>query len=277
MDGSAGGRFWNFYQENWEYQGPLYRHLLVVGTDQPLHFYHLNTEHSQGEANSEFRDVTGPIRIFGFKGEGAVSCFLILSNLTGTDPHEEWEGGEGGSSVAWPWLDLPLLATLTYVLSRFARCHLCVWLCLSTPGNYAQLWFKRVADVLLLGYGGNASPFPAKCSYPPGYAPFMPSLIRVEECGTATDGMFDNISLVFFQLHASPHPRCASPQALLGAHADRVLTGACNPMVCPIHIFRHGGPRKPRHSSPGHRQPMWVVRHRLRGHLLRPGQLGFGA
>ena len=78
MDGSAGGRFWNFYQENWEYQGPQYRHLLVVGTNQPLHFYHLNTEHSQGEANSEFRDVSGPIRIFGFKGEGMHVVGVVL-------------------------------------------------------------------------------------------------------------------------------------------------------------------------------------------------------
>ena len=36
MDGEAGGRLWNFYQENWEYQGPKYRHLLVRDTTQPL-------------------------------------------------------------------------------------------------------------------------------------------------------------------------------------------------------------------------------------------------
>ena len=118
MDGSAGGKFWNFYQENWEYQGPAYRHLLVDGTDQPLHFYHLNTEHSQGEANAEFRGVTGPLRIAGFKGEG----------------------------------------------------------------NYAQLWFSNCSDVLVLGYGGNASPFPFNCPYPPGYTQYAPSLIRVERC-----------------------------------------------------------------------------------------------
>ena len=27
-------------------------------------------------------------------------------------------------------------------------------------------------------------------------------------------------------------------RTLLGAHAHRMLTGACNPMLCPIHVFR---------------------------------------
>ena len=118
LESGTGGRFWNFYQENWEYQGPKYRHLLVRDTDQPLMFYHLNTEHSQGEANAEFRNVSGALRVLGFKGEG----------------------------------------------------------------NYAQLWFADCTDVLLLGYGGNASPFPYHCPYPPGYAPYAPSLLRVERC-----------------------------------------------------------------------------------------------
>ena len=36
------------------------------------------------------------------------------------------------------------------------------------------------------------------------------------------------------------HPRRAVCCALLGAHAYRMLIGACNPMLCPIHVFRHG-------------------------------------
>lgn len=98
MDGSAGGRFWNFYQENWEYQGPQYRHLLVVGTDQPLHFYHLNTEHSQGEANSEFRDVSGPIRIFGFKGEGTYTVGVVSVVLCVTMTSQTYVGSRIGAS-----------------------------------------------------------------------------------------------------------------------------------------------------------------------------------
>lgn len=53
MDGTGGGRFWNFYQENWWSEGPDYRHILVRNTTSPLAFYHGNTEHSQGEANME--------------------------------------------------------------------------------------------------------------------------------------------------------------------------------------------------------------------------------
>ena len=37
------------------------------------------------------------------------------------------------------------------------------------------------ADFFLLGYGGNASPFPSNCSYPPGYVQdYPPSLLRIE-------------------------------------------------------------------------------------------------
>ena len=97
-------------------QGPKYRHLLVNNTLSPLHFYHCNTEHSQGEANLEISGARAPVRIFGFKGEG----------------------------------------------------------------NYVQIWVHDSADFFLLGYGGNASPFPVNCTYPPGYEQYKPSLFRVE-------------------------------------------------------------------------------------------------
>ena len=112
----GGGKFYNFYQENWDYQGPHYRHLLVNGTDQRLFFYHANLEHSQGEANMEIRDATAAVRIYGYKGEG----------------------------------------------------------------NYVQVWFKDCQDVVVIGYGGNASPFPFNCPYPPHYAPYAPSIFRIE-------------------------------------------------------------------------------------------------
>ena len=47
-------------------------------------------------------------------------------------------------------------------------------------GNYVQIWVKDAASFWLQGYGGNASPFPFACSYPPGYAPYQPTLLRVE-------------------------------------------------------------------------------------------------
>ena len=39
---------------------------------------------------------------------------------------------------------------------------------------------RDAASFWLQGYGGNASPFPYNCSYPPGYSQFPPSLLRVE-------------------------------------------------------------------------------------------------
>ena len=39
---------------------------------------------------------------------------------------------------------------------------------------------RDAASFWLQGYGGNASPFPYNCSYPPGYTQFPPSLLRVE-------------------------------------------------------------------------------------------------
>ena len=116
--GSATGvsRFWNFYQENWNAQGPLYRHLLVKDTAMVWRCYHCNTEHSQGEANLEISGAKGAIELYGFKGEG----------------------------------------------------------------NYVQIWVRDSSTFFLLGYGGNASPFPFHCGYPPGYAPYEPSLIRIE-------------------------------------------------------------------------------------------------
>ena len=61
---------------------------------------------------------------------------------------------------------------------------------------------------------------------------------------SAVYGNFDIILDQFtriFKLH--PHPPRAVCYALLGAHAYRVLVGACNAMLCPTHVFRHKDPR----------------------------------
>ena len=44
----------------------------------------------------------------------------------------------------------------------------------------ARAGVRDAASFWLQGYGGNASPFPYNCSYPPGYSQFPPSLLRVE-------------------------------------------------------------------------------------------------
>jgi len=122
MTGYGGGQFYNFYQETWDWQGPNYRHLLVLGTSSPWNCYHCNLEHSQGEANLEIRGAKAPISIYGFKGEG----------------------------------------------------------------NYAQIWVVDSAEFFLAGYGGNAAPFPKYCHYPPGYADYVPSVLRIERTSKFT-------------------------------------------------------------------------------------------
>eukprot|EP00927_Polykrikos_kofoidii_P049142 TRINITY_DN43265_c0_g1_i1.p1 TRINITY_DN43265_c0_g1~~TRINITY_DN43265_c0_g1_i1.p1 ORF type:complete len:780 (-),score=85.16 TRINITY_DN43265_c0_g1_i1:164-2503(-) len=116
MVGHGGGEFYNFYQENWDFQGPEYRHLLVSNTDSPWTCYHCNLEHSQGEANLEIQGAKASIRLYGYKGEG----------------------------------------------------------------NYVQVWIRDSADFQITGYGGNASPFPKDCDYPPGYGDYTPSIFRIE-------------------------------------------------------------------------------------------------
>jgi hypothetical protein len=47
-------------------------------------------------------------------------------------------------------------------------------------GNYIQVWVRDAASFWLQEYGDNAAPFSFNCTYPPGYAPYPPSLLRVE-------------------------------------------------------------------------------------------------
>ena len=45
------------------------------------------------------------------------------------------------------------------------------------------------------------------------------------------------LHLAHFLIALCHHPRAVC-YALIGAHAHRMLVGACNPMLCPIHVFR---------------------------------------
>src|SRR5690606_17930275 len=55
IEGSGGGRWYQFEGWHWWGQGPDYRHLLVEGTSEPLAFYMLNPEHAASEAQVELR------------------------------------------------------------------------------------------------------------------------------------------------------------------------------------------------------------------------------
>ncbi len=55
IDGHGGGRWYNFHQESSRGHGALYRHLLVLGTTEPLDLYQCNPEHARSDANMELR------------------------------------------------------------------------------------------------------------------------------------------------------------------------------------------------------------------------------
>ena len=64
----GGGKWYNFHQESWRWHGPNYRHLLIDGTEEPLHFYQCNPEHARGDANMEIRRAKY-VSLYGIKGE----------------------------------------------------------------------------------------------------------------------------------------------------------------------------------------------------------------
>ena len=68
LNNGASGKFYNFENEDFLYEAPSYRHLLVQHGES-LKFYNLNMEHSQSEANAEF-DMCNDIRIYSLKSEG---------------------------------------------------------------------------------------------------------------------------------------------------------------------------------------------------------------
>ena len=49
-------------------------------------------------------------------------------------------------------------------------------------------------------------------------------------------GLISNVSLAPLELHAGPHTTRAC--SLLSSHVYRMLIGACNPLLCPIHVIR---------------------------------------
>jgi hypothetical protein len=63
---------YNFENEDFLYEAPEYRHMLVADTQTTdrVHFYQANFEHSMSEANMEVRDSRGAVRIYSYKSEG---------------------------------------------------------------------------------------------------------------------------------------------------------------------------------------------------------------
>lgn len=95
VTGNGGGRWYNFFQESWQGQGSDYRHLLVSGTSEPLHFYQCNPEHSRSAANMEIRGAKD-VSLYGLKSEGNQPILLVR------DSNQIRMFGYGGNASARP-------------------------------------------------------------------------------------------------------------------------------------------------------------------------------
>jgi len=95
ISGVGGGRWYTFFQESWQRQGPNYRHLLVDGTTQPLAFYQCNPEHARSDANMEIRGAQN-VSLYGVKGEYNQPILWIR------DSDNVRVFGYGGNAAAWP-------------------------------------------------------------------------------------------------------------------------------------------------------------------------------
>jgi len=94
IDGHGGGRWYNFHQESSHGHGPDYRHLLVRGTSEPLHFYQCNPEHARSDANLELRHARY-VSFYGVKGEYYQPILWIR------DCDHIRLFGYGGNAAAW--------------------------------------------------------------------------------------------------------------------------------------------------------------------------------
>ena len=137
---SGGGRFYTFYIEDWHFQGPKYRHLMVDGSHAGLAFYHLNTECSKGEAEFEVSHSAG-VAIFGMKAEGnAVKLWLRNSS-------DVLFTGFGGFGTA-----LPINATYPPTFSQYTPSLIRVEA--STNVSLANVWGACRIGPSLSGFGG---------------------------------------------------------------------------------------------------------------------------
>ncbi|RMG04349.1 MAG: hypothetical protein D6741_01170 [Planctomycetota bacterium] len=95
VTGHGGGKWYDFHQESSRGHGPNYRHLLVDGTSEPLHFYQCNPEHARSEANFEIRNAQN-VFLYGVKGEYYRPIVMI------TDSRKVGLFGYGGVAAAEP-------------------------------------------------------------------------------------------------------------------------------------------------------------------------------
>lgn len=95
IEGGGGGRWFNLQQTHWWSQSPLYRHVLIEGTREPLTIYGLCAEHARSEAQVEIRAAEN-VEIFAVKGEGNYPVVWMR------DCRAVRVFGYGGNASPWP-------------------------------------------------------------------------------------------------------------------------------------------------------------------------------
>ena len=109
ISGHGGGRWYNFHSDHRGTPKPGYRHLRVVGTNEPLAFYQCNPEHSGGRANMEIEGARN-VSIYGLKGENPTPILVIR------DSQNVRVLGYGGNAIPPPGQALIVLERCSDVL-----------------------------------------------------------------------------------------------------------------------------------------------------------------
>lgn len=89
----GGGRWYDFFQEDYKPHAPSYRHLLIRRNSGPLSIYQCDVEHARGEANMEISQGSD-VTVYGLKGEGNLPIARI------TDSRRVAILGYGGNATA---------------------------------------------------------------------------------------------------------------------------------------------------------------------------------
>ena len=110
IEGSGGGRWFNFFNGYTVRGAADYRHLLVRATRQPLVFYVFNPEHARSEVMTEFVD-TRDVTIYALKGEtheigNAASGTRPLVRVRDSQQFRIYSGGGicGAAAGGTPWV-----------------------------------------------------------------------------------------------------------------------------------------------------------------------------
>lgn len=126
IEGSGGGRWYNFNEDRSHLQGPNFRHFLARNTTQPLAIYMFDPEHARGEVMAEFNQCSN-VTIYGVKGE----TIDIGNRASGTRPLILFRnssrfqvfgfGGIIGAAPGWPPYVIDIDHCENFLLTNFGH------------------------------------------------------------------------------------------------------------------------------------------------------------